>query len=110
MDEYNSYDRRYGYNICCVAGNCLGVKRSLATRKKMQGNTNGSYRMNYKVSDATKRKMSISAKNRIVSGMKGKKHSDEAKLKMRIAKLGKRSSKFGKVYRKDFLLDFKNFN
>jgi uncharacterized protein YjcR len=35
MDFYKSYDPEFGYNICRVAGNCLGVKRSEESKKRM---------------------------------------------------------------------------
>jgi len=35
LDFYKSYERNNGYNICCVAGSSLGIKRSEETRKKI---------------------------------------------------------------------------
>jgi group I intron endonuclease len=34
MDNYESYNPEKGYNICSVAGNCLGVKKSEETKIK----------------------------------------------------------------------------
>ncbi len=35
MDHYKSYKKQHGYNICKVAGSCLGLKATKATRLKM---------------------------------------------------------------------------
>jgi group I intron endonuclease len=63
-DLYKSYNRKFGYDICKIAGSCLGITRSKETRRKMGlakiGNKNGL----------------------------GYRHSEEAKQKMRIVKMG----------------------
>lgn len=82
----------YGYNMCEIAGNCLGIKRSEETKEKMKGNTNAKGRVGFKHSDETKLKMSL-AKVGKSSGMKGKKHSAGTRKKMALAKLGKPSNR-----------------
>ncbi len=37
MDSLCSYDPRFGYNICKVAGSCLGCKQSEETKKARRG-------------------------------------------------------------------------
>ena len=90
ISKYQSVE--YGYNICEIAGNCLGIKRSAETKEKMRGNTNAGGRINYVHSEETKLKMS-KAKRGKPSGMKGKKHSAETREKMAQAKRGKPSNR-----------------
>ena len=89
MSKYQTVE--YGYNICPIAGNCLGITRSEKTRQKMSGNTNGAGNKGHKHSEEVKAKMSA-AKIGKSSGMKGKKHSIEAREKMAAAKRGKPSN------------------
>ena len=90
MSKYQSVE--YGYNICSVAGNCLGVLRSEETKKKMRGNINAKGRKGSTHTEETKKKMSL-AKIGHTSGMTGKKHSVEAREKMAEAKRGNPSNR-----------------
>ena len=71
LDVYKPYNSNYGYNTCSKAGNMLG----------------------FKFSEESKKKSSISHLG-IKSGMKGRKHTEESKLKMSnsSATKGKRPS------------------
>lgn len=82
----------FGYNMCGIAGNCLGIKRSEKTKQKMRGNTNAKGRIGCTHSEESKLKMST-AKQGKSSGMKGKKHSAETREKMAAAKRGKPSNR-----------------
>lgn len=94
IDYFRSNDCDFGYNMCAIAGNCLGIKRSNETKKKMRGNTNGKGRKGVKTLEETKLKISKAHKG-ISSGMKGKCHSEETKKKMSILKKGKPSPRKG---------------
>jgi len=52
IDYYKSYIKEIGYNICKIAGSCLGIIRSTETRKKMSNSKKG-----VKKSEETKQKM-----------------------------------------------------
>ena len=96
MDKYKSADTRYGYNICPVAGNCLGITRSEETKFKMKGNTNGIGRKGCILSKETRMKI---AKAHIgsSSGMLGKRHSDTTRKQMSLAKKGRKYSEVTKL-------------
>jgi len=66
IDLHKSYDRKLGYNIAPKAGNTLGVIPSEETREKIRKKLIGkkSTRMNYVVSEETKKNMSNSAKRK----------------------------------------------
>jgi group I intron endonuclease len=87
IDKYQSATEK-GYNLCSIAGNCLGIKRSQETKDKMKGNTNASGRKGQHHSQETKELMRI-AKLGKSSGMLGKSHSIKSKDKMALAKIGK---------------------
>lgn len=74
-DLYRSYDRKHGYDICKIAGSCLGVIRSEETRLK-QG----------------------IAKTGINNYWYGKKHSKEDKRKQFLAKTGENNSFYGRKH------------
>ena len=99
MIDYYQSAKGKGYNLCSIAGNCLGIKRSQITREKMKGNTNGKGRKGSKHSQETKDVMS-KAKVGKPSGMEGKHHSNSAKKLMSLAKLGKPSPRKGRTYKK----------
>ena len=79
----HEYKYIYGYNLCNVSDGgdgISGVKRSLETREKISKANKGK-RLGCKLSDETKRKMSISRT--------GQKRSEETKAKMSIASTGR---------------------
>jgi group I intron endonuclease len=95
IDYYQSTWQNKGYNICAIAGNCLGIKRSKEFKDNMKGNTNNKGRKEYHTSEETKQKQR-KAKLGKPSGMLGKHHSEETKLKMSIIRKGKSPSNKGK--------------
>ena len=113
IDFYNSANRRKGYNICSVAGNCAGVKHTKKTALKikrtriergldkkqgelMKGNDRWKNRDYSKpITEETRKKQSL-AKIGTCAGMKNKHHSKETKAKMSLAKIGKPSPATGK--------------
>jgi len=68
MDMCKSYEIQNGYNLSKIAGSCLGIKRSIETRKKM--------------SDVAKKR--IGDKNPFY----GKHHSEISKNKIKESKTG----------------------
>lgn len=110
IDYYQSANGK-GYNLCSVAGNCLGIKRSKSTREKMRGNTNGKGGKGRKHSQETRNLLSILRMGK-PSGMKGRHHTNHAKKLMILAKKGKPSPKKGKTYvkRSTKLLNAFNLN
>lgn len=105
IDACNPY-----FNYCKIAGSVLGVKWKLSkeaieARKHRPGN-----RLGHKLSEETKRKISINSRSRtpearkraserfkgMVSPMKGRKTTDAAKLKQSIAHTGKSLSEYHK--------------
>ena len=99
INHYKSTWQHNGYNICSIAGNCLGITRSEKTRSKMRGNTNAKGTKGFKHSLETRMKMS-QAKIGKSAGMSRKFHSEETKKRMANAKKGKVSPKKGKTYKK----------
>ena len=96
MDRYKSADSRYGYNICPIAGNCLGIIRSEETKAKMRGNTNATGRKGIILSKETRMKIS-EAHIGGSSGMLGKRHSNFTRKKMSLAKEGRKYSEETKL-------------
>ena len=94
IDIFKSYESNNGYNICKIAGSVLGNKHSDESKLKMSEKKIGKDTWNKGktniYSDETKLKMS--EKKIGTKWMVGKKATDEAKEKMRIAKLGKKAS------------------
>lgn len=86
IDKLNVCDDNYGYNISPTAGNCLGVKASEETKKKMSKKNKGSGNPFYgkKHTDETKEKISNIRKE--YCGDKhplyGKHHTIESREKM----------------------------
>ncbi len=75
-DLYKSYDRKYGYDICKIAGSTLGSTHSEETRRKISESMKGAC-----VSEETRRK--IGKANAIVH--RGMHHSEETKQKIGAA-------------------------
>ena len=82
------------YNICKIAGNCLGVKHTKETRKNMsEAHKNPSKEYRQKISERQiGRKLSEETKKRMSKAQKGRKHSEETRKKMSEAKKGKELS------------------
>lgn len=89
INTHDSYNK--GYNMIKVGGSVLGIKRSESSKQKMRGNTNASGGKGRKHSEETKLKMSLSKKGKS-SGMKGKHHSLQSKEKMAQSHLGVKRS------------------
>lgn len=83
-DLYRSYDRKYGYDMCRIAGegSQLGLKRSEETKEKMRR----------PCSEEKRRKISETLMGR-PSPMKGKHCSEEARLKNIASHIGITRSK-----------------
>lgn len=107
IDFYQSTWKANGYNICSVAGNCLGIKRSEETKRKMRGNTNGKGGKGRKHTEETKKKISIAHTGRKSGGMLGKHFSEQTKAKMSIAKIGKISCWKGKHHTEETIQKMK---
>lgn len=60
-DLHKSYDRKHGYDICPIAGNCLGRKLSEAHKQKI-GKANAIALKGFKRSEEMCKKLSISHK------------------------------------------------
>jgi len=94
IEFYQAYSR--GYNLCPLAGNCLGFKHTEESKNKMKGNVNGRGGKGKIVSEETRQKQR-QVKLGKPGGMKNKTHSSVTKEKMRKAKIGKPSPNKGKV-------------
>ena len=97
------------YNICKIAGNCLGRKMSEENKKKLAlVNKNNKYRLGHKASKETKIKMSESQKGN-KNGL-GHKHSTEIRHKISETKTGGKSFKIkspiGDIYENKYLNEF----
>ena len=84
IDVNQVTDRTNGYNVCSIAGNHLGVKRSKETKARLS---------------AAKRNMSDETKRRISVAMTGKHPSEETRRKLSEAKKGNTNTK-GHVHSK----------
>lgn len=80
IDALNPY-----FNICKIAGNCLGIKRTEETKHKLSIKTT-LYRTGKKLSEETKKKISIANKGN-KNGL-GYRHSEEIKKRISEAKKG----------------------
>ena len=80
LDEYNCV--KTGYNICPVAGSCLGIKRSAEVKKRMSQS-----KLGHTLSQESRDKISEAKKGN--SFKKGKRHTQESKEKSSKAHLGK---------------------
>lgn len=85
------------YNICRIAGNILGLKRSDETRAKLSA-----ARKKYVISDETRQKLSIAQSARVYprdvvekirTANTGQKRSAEARARMAAAQMGKTNAK-----------------
>ena len=93
IEQYHINNYKPKYNICQVAGSCLGVKRSDETKAKIS-----SLKIGLRHSNETKAKLSKVKQGTTHSAItrqklsilsKGRKHTPEAIQKMRVAQLGK---------------------
>lgn len=107
LDSYNPF-----FNCCKIAGNCLGIKHSEETRKKMSEHSIGikhSEESKIKIGNATRghkvseeaRKVMSECKKGKPTWNKGKKgiYSEETIDKMRRARIGKESWNKGLKYK-----------
>lgn len=78
------------YNICRIAGNSLGIKRTKEQKKNISEAHKGqkSWNKGIPATKEQKEKQSLAMKHR-VSGSKGAKWSEESKLKLSKSKKGK---------------------
>jgi group I intron endonuclease len=95
MDKFKSYSRKYGYNICSQAGNCLGKKASKETLEKLRishlgikitEETRQKHR-NHRHSEETKKllsKLNTKEKNAFF----GREHSEDTKKRISETKTG----------------------
>lgn len=99
IDTLNAACPRRGFNICRVAGSCLGVKASPEARLKMSAAHHGkklpprTAEHREKIAAAARgRKASPTVREKMSADRKGRKMSMEARAKMRDAALGKKAS------------------
>jgi group I intron endonuclease len=87
IDQYKSYDRNIGYNIAPKAGNTSGIIPSEETKEKIRKKLIGrkSSRVNYVVSEETRKNMSNSAK-------KKPSVTEETKKNLSIALMGNKNA------------------
>lgn len=88
ITELNSADQELGYNICKNARNCLGVKRSEETKAKMRelaNNRSPEHNEKLRTLARTPERRALSSKTH-----KGKKTSEETKLKLSEASKAQR--------------------
>lgn len=88
-DLYKSYERKYGYDVCRVAGNCLGVERTNKFKQNLRNKKIGIPRdeeIKTKISKTMISKKTTAGEN---NGMYGKKHSKESIIKMILNRTGK---------------------
>lgn len=83
IDTCQTIDDVFGYNVCPVAGNTLGVQHSIETKQKISEAMTGKI-----LTKETKRKISLAGKGR-VSWNEGKKLTFETKKKMSEARKGR---------------------
>jgi inactivated superfamily I helicase len=103
MDLYQSYEKRFGYNILPKAGSHLGAKRSLETKKSMSliaKERNARPEYNKMISDRCKRQhesgaLNITPESQAKAGRtnKGRKMSEEQKQKLRETALANREKR-----------------
>lgn len=86
MDNFNCYERKFGYNNSKIAENCLGVKHTDETRKKMSESSKG-----FKHTEESKRKIgdihrckkvnpvTDETREKLSRAGKGRRHTDETK-------------------------------
>lgn len=93
LTKLNAANKRYGYNICKVAGSMLGIKHTAATKKKISlariGKPGPMLGKNH--TEETRQKMSLAKKGK-PNGRLGKKHTEETKDKIQAKKLGLKAS------------------
>jgi group I intron endonuclease len=87
INYYNATNRDNGYNLLPIAGNSLNYKHSEITKEKIRNSLVGrkSSRVNYVVSDETKKNMSNSAKRKPPV-------TEETKKNLSIALLGNKNA------------------
>lgn len=66
LDYYKSYDPEIGYNICKIAGNCLGITRSEKTKQRISKSKKG-----IKKSEKTKQRMRRPKNKTLIKLMNG---------------------------------------
>ncbi|MCM1222866.1 MAG: NUMOD3 domain-containing DNA-binding protein, partial [Lachnospiraceae bacterium] len=86
INFYNASNPEYGYNICPIAGNTLGIRQSCETRDKIRRKAIGRI-----APDEMKRKMSAS-KRGCLNPMYGHHHTEQAREKMKRLKDGSKKS------------------
>jgi group I intron endonuclease len=79
INEYKSYDRKYGYNLNRGGSGNMGFKHTENTKNKISSAKTG----------VKLPKFTATHKKRIGLSNKGKRHSEESKLKMSAARMGR---------------------
>lgn len=104
MDYYNSYDDRFGYNICSQASSCRGVtawNKGIAMSDEFKAKVSDGLRKYYSEHEVWNKGIPqtevAKEKNRIANtgennGMYGRHHSDETKENIRNALKGRKAT------------------
>jgi group I intron endonuclease len=95
MDKFKSYSRKYGYNICSQAGNCLGKKATKETMEKLIISHLGTKiteetrqkHCDHRHSEETKKLLS-KLNTKEINAFFGKKHSEDTKKRISESKIG----------------------
>jgi hypothetical protein len=101
-DLYQSYNPKFGYDVCKIAGSRFGTKCSLETKMKMSISHEGKCH-----SEETRAKIgfaiignkngrgirSIETRQKISISRKGTHHSEETKQKMRLSQMGNKNAR-----------------
>jgi len=97
-EQFYIDNEKPAYNISPTAGNCLGVKRTDETKRKLSGKHNGMYGRSGESNPNYGKHHSEEARAKMSEAAKGRVFSEETRAKMSLA--GKGKPKIGETKRK----------